>query len=174
MQSARDKEPSTGFTLFELMVVIAVLSLVAMLIIPRLPSTSEGDLKDSARTLAATVRYLGDIAVSTKTGYRLRVNLAAGSMEVSKLLPEGEEAAVSDNLLNSMSLREGIVFEDITTSRLGKQAAGTVTLDFSPLGVEDFVLLHLKTEGSDRHYTVALYPGSGRVEVSEGYQEGLS
>lgn len=163
-----------GFTLVELTMVIAILSLVALLVIPRLPSTTEGDLKDSARNLASTVRYLADLAIATKTGYRLRLNLAAGNTEITRILPSGEEVEARDSLLNRQPLREGIVFEDITISRAGKQTAGTVILDFSPLGVDDFVLFHLKSEISDRYYTVALYPGSGRVEVSEGYQEGVS
>jgi len=45
-------------------------------------------------------------------------------------------------------------------------------LSFNPLGPEDFTVIHLKSEDGARYYTVALYPGSGRVTVLEGYQEG--
>ncbi len=163
-----------GFTLVELAVVVAILSLAALLVVPRLPSTTEGDIRDSARSLASTVRYLSDLAIATKTGYRLRLNLADGNTEVMRILASGEETAAQDSFLNRQPLREGIVFEDITTSRAGRQTGGTVILDFSPLGVDDFVLFHLKAETGGRYYTVALYPGSGRVEVFEGYQEGVS
>ncbi len=173
MSAKRETNGLSGFTLVELTVVIAILSLVALLVIPRLPSTTDGDLKDSARNLAATVRYLTDLAVATKTGYRLRLNLAAGNAEITRILPEGQEAAAQDSFLHRQPLREGIVIADITAARAGRQTTGTVTLDFSPLGVEDFVLIHLKAERGDRYYTVALYPGSGRVEVFEGYQEGV-
>ena len=173
MSAKKETKRLAGFTLVELTVVIAILSLVALLVIPRLPSATDRDLKGAARNLAATVRYLTDLAVTTKTGYRLRLNLAAGNTEITRILPEDREAAARDSFLHRQPLREGIVFADITAARAGRQTAGTVTLDFSPLGVEDFVLIHLKAERGDRYYTVALYPGSGRVEVSEGYQEGV-
>lgn len=173
MSAKRYTKRLSGFTLVELTVVVAILSLVALLVIPRLPSTTDGDLKNSARSLAATIRYLTDLAVATKTGYRLRLHLAAGNAEITRILPEGREAAAQDSFLHRQPLRKGIVFADITASRAGRQTAGTVALDFSPLGVEDFVLIHLKAESGNRYYSVALYPGSGRVEVSEGYREGV-
>jgi general secretion pathway protein H len=161
-----------GFTLIELTVVIVILSVVALMILPRLPFAHEGNLKASARTLAATLRYLEDRAIATKTFYRLRITIADGIMEVTRVLPENEEMAVTDVLLHNLALREGVGIADITTSRLGKQTGGKVALDFSPVGPEEFIVIHLKSEDGSRHYTVALYPGSGRVTVSEGYQEG--
>jgi general secretion pathway protein H len=161
-----------GFTLIELMVVIVILSVVALLIFPRLPSVHEGDLKTSARTLAAGLRYLEDKAISTKQYYRLRVNFSTGEMKVTRVIPENEEVAETDEVLSRLSLVDRTGFADITTSRLGKQSEGEAVLDFSPLGAADFVVFHLKSEDGTLFYTVVLYPGSGRVSVLEGYQDG--
>jgi general secretion pathway protein H len=162
----------TGFTLIELTVVIVILSVLALLVFPRLPFVHQGDLKTSARTLAAALRYLGDRAITTKNRYRLRVSLLDGSMKVTRVIQEGDEAAVTDEILNHLSLRKGIGVADISTSRLGKLSEGEAVLSFSPLGPEEFAVIHLKSEDGSRFYTVALYPGSGRVAVLEGYQEG--
>lgn len=161
-----------GFTLIELTVVIVILSVLAVLVFPRLPFAREGDLKTSARALAATLRYLGDRAITTKSRYRLRINFQDRGMTVTRIIQDGEEVAVTDVLLNRLSLRKGISFADIATSRLGKVSEGETVLSFSPLGAEEFTVIHLISEDGARYYTVALYPGSGRVTVLEGYQEG--
>jgi general secretion pathway protein H len=161
-----------GFTLIELTVVIVILSVVALLVAPRLPFAHERDLSTSARTLAGTLRYLENLAIASKQYYRLRVKILDGSMEVTRVLPEAEEAAVTDVALTNLALREGVGFADITSSRLGTISEGEAVLDFSPLGADEFLLFHLKSEDGKRFFTVALYPGSGRVEVSEGYREG--
>ncbi|HOI15958.1 MAG TPA: prepilin-type N-terminal cleavage/methylation domain-containing protein [Geobacteraceae bacterium] len=161
-----------GFTLIELTVVIFILGLVALLVVPRLPFAQERDLGTTARTFAGTLRYLQNHAISTKMYYRLRIRILDGAMEVMRVLPEDEEVAVTDPALMKLALREGVEFADITTSRLGKISEGEAAIDFSPLGADEFLLFHLKSQAGSRFFTVALYPGSGRVEVLEGYQEG--
>lgn len=161
-----------GFTLIELTVVIVILSVIAVMVLPRLPFAGERDLKTSARTLASSLRYLGDLAISSKQQYRLRITLLNDEATVTRVIPEGDELAVSDGMLNHLSLLEGIVFSDVVTPHLGKIVEGEAVLDFGPLGVEELAVIHLKRLEDSRFYTVAVYPGSGRVIVLEGYQEG--
>jgi general secretion pathway protein H len=158
--------------LIEMTVVIVILSVIAVVVLPRLPFANERNLKTSARTLAASLRYLGDLAISTKQHYRLRITLPNNEIAVIRVLPEGDELAVSDSALNQLALLDGVVFGDIETPRLGKITEGEAVLDFGPLGVEDLAVLHLKRSDDARYYTVAVYPGSGRITVLEGYQEG--
>lgn len=161
-----------GFTLIELTVVLVILSVVALLVIPRLPIAREGDLRTSARTLAATLRYLGNQAIADKNRYRLRISLIDQGMKVTRVIQEGDEVAVTDELLNRISLREGVEVADVVSSRLGTVSSGELVLNFSPLGAEEFTVIHLKSGEKAAYYTVALYPGSGRVSVLEGYQDG--
>ncbi len=162
-----------GFTLIELTVVIVILSVVALLVIPRLPIASERDLRTSARTLAATLRYLGNLAIADKNRYRLRISLIDRDMTVTRVIQDGDEVAVTDAMLKRLSLREGVEVADVVTSRLGTvSAGGEAVLNFTPLGAEEFTVIHLKSGEKPVYYTVALYPGSGRVSVLEGYQEG--
>lgn len=172
---SRPRKPEilqAGFTLLEMMVVIVILSVIAVVVLPRLPFSQERDLKTSARNLAASLRYLGDLAISTKQHYRLRITLLNNEMAVTRVIPEGDDLAVTDSALNQLALLDGVVFADIETPRLGKVTEGETVLDFGPLGVEDLAVIHLKRSDDSRYYTVAVYPGSGRITVLEGYQEG--
>lgn len=160
---------SGGFTLIELVVVLAILATVALLVFPRLPSTDATNLRGSARALAATIRYTGDKAVTAKSAYRLRINLTDNRLAVIKMV-NGEESTDSDPFFSRQILADGINVEDITIPRLGKISAGEVTVNFGPGGLEDFVVFHLK--GShDNHFTVTAYPQNGKVKVEEGYRE---
>lgn len=161
-----------GFTLIELTVVIVILSVVALLVIPRLPIAREGDLRTSARNLGATLRYLSNLAIADKNRYRLRIEFIDRRMTVTRVIQEGDEVAVTDQMLNRLSLREGVEVADVVTSRVGTLAEGEAVLDFSPLGAEEFTVIHLKSGEEPSYYTVALYPGSGRVTVLDGYQDG--
>ncbi len=160
---------SGGFTLIEMVVVLAILAMVALLVFPRLPSTGATDLRNSARNLAAMIRYVEDKAVTTKSAYRLRVNLSDTRLTVVKIV-DGEEGIDSDPFFSRQILSDGINVEDVTVPRLGKVATGEVSINFGPGGLEDFAVIHLKGN-HDSHFTVTAYPQNGKVKVEEGYQE---
>jgi general secretion pathway protein H len=158
-----------GFTLIEMVVVIVVISLTAMIVLPLLPSTDAANLRSSARSLAAVVRYLGDRSVTTKSPYRMVLNLTDNRITVKKIV-NGEETTPEDPFFARRFLTEGIQIEDVEIPRLGKLGEGTVNIDFSGAGLVDMVIIHLKGS-KDRQLTVSALPGGGRVEVREGYQE---
>jgi general secretion pathway protein H len=159
----------SGFTLIEMVVVIAIIAMAALLVLPRLPSTDTSNLRGSARSLAAMIRYLGDKSITSKSAYRLQLNLADSSLAVRKVV-NGEESTDSDPFFSRRILADGISIEDVRIPRLGKLSTGEVTVGFGPSGLEDFVIIHLK--GSrDNHFTVTAYPQNGKVKVGEGYQE---
>ena len=151
------------------MVVILIVSIAAMLVLPRLPATESTKLKNTARNLATGIRFLNDQAIVTKGVYRLELNMTDNSTKVSKISATGEELAPDDQFLNRQLVEEGITIEDVTTPRLGKVSEGQVLLPFGPGGNPDGIMIHLK--GGEQHYTVIAYPAGGKVKVLEGYQE---
>lgn len=161
---------SAGFTLIELMVVIAILSMVVLVVLPRLPSTESGKLRSSARSLASGIRFLSDQAVTTKSIYRMHLSLADSTIVVKKLTAGGEETTADDQFLNKRFIAEGITIEDVIIPRLGKVADGEVIVHFGPGGLGEFTTVHLKGNSSE-HYTVTAYPNNGKVKVEQGYQE---
>lgn len=158
-----------GFTLIEIVVVLFVISLAAMLVFPRLPSTDSHDLRTAARSLAATFRYLQDQAIATKTHYRLHFNIAENSIAIRKVAGS-EETAPDDTFLAKRGLAGSIALQDVQIPRLGTVGEGEVTIDFGAGGLEDLVTVHLKSPGGGS-MTVMAYPQNGKVQVAEGYQE---
>ena len=160
---------SAGFTLIEMTVVIVIISLVALLVLPLLPSSDAANLRSSARQLSTVIRYLGDRSVTTKTHYRMQVDLTDNRISVKKIV-NGEETAPEDPFFARKFLADGVTIEDVETARQGKLGEGAVDVDFGVAGLGDFIVIHLKGT-KESHFTVTALPYGGRVEVLDGYQE---
>ena len=158
-----------GFTLVELAVVIVIISLAAFIVLPLLPSTDAANLRTSARSLAAVIRYLGDRSVTTKVPYRMQVDVTGNSITVKKIV-NGEETPPDDPFFSRRFLGDRVTVEDVEIPRLGKLGEGMVDVDFGVAGLGEYIVIHLKGE-KESHFTVTALPGGGRVEVLEGYQE---
>ena len=151
------------------MVVILILAFSAAIVIPRLPSTDGTRLRNSARNVAAGIRFMSDQGIITKNVYRLQFNFAENSTRISKLSATGEELPPDDQFMNRRLIEEGISIEDVTVPQLGKVSEGEVLIPFGPAGTPECITIHLK--GGDKHFTVIAYPAGGKVKVLEGYQE---
>ncbi|MDA8415137.1 MAG: type II secretion system protein [Desulfobacteraceae bacterium] len=159
-----------GFTLIEIAVVLAIIGMLLMLVLPRLPSTGQEDLKVSARTLAATLRYMEDRAATGRTTYYLHMEPGTDNIKVQEAAADGSEMEPTDPLLQKRPVKEGIVVADVFVPRLGKVVDGTIRLDVGNGGLRDFVVIHLRSpEG--KFWTVMAFPSSGKVKVFDGYQE---
>jgi hypothetical protein len=150
-------------------VVIVIISMVAIIVLPLLPSTGAADLKNSARRLSTVVRYLGERSVTTKTPYRMRLDLNDSTVVIKKIV-EGEETNPEDPFFSRNILDDGVSIEDIEIQRLGKLGEGVINVDFGAAGLGEFIVIHLKGE-KDGRFTVTAFPYGGRVEVLEGYRE---
>jgi len=159
-----------GFTLIEIAVVMAIIGMVLMLVIPRLPSSDSESLKISARTLASTLRYMQDRAATGRTTYYLRMEPGTDSVKVMEAAADGSEKRPDDPLLQKRPVKEGIIVADVTIPRLGKINDGQVRLDVAAGGLRDFVVIHLRSP-DNRFWTVMAFPASGKVKVYDGYRE---
>jgi general secretion pathway protein H len=159
-----------GFTLIEIAVVLAIIGMVLMLVMPRLPSSEQENLKVSARTLAATIRYMQDRAATGRTTYYLRMEPGTDSVKVLEAAADGSEKDPQDPLLRKNPVKAGIVVADVTIPRLGKINDGMLRLDVGGAGLRDFVVIHLRSP-DNTFWTVMAYPASGKVKVFDGYRE---
>ncbi len=146
---------SGGFTLLELLVVVAVLALVLAVAVPSLTGIGESRMKSDAKRLASIVRYLNDSAISTKNTLNMKITFADKVIQYGG--PEGDRSEKFD-LLSGIDLQSrGLVSE------------GEVTVFFSPVGASESFTLHLKEDKTGM--SVAFNSMSGRVRITKSDEE---
>lgn len=160
----------SGFTLIEIAIVMAIIGMVMLLVVPRLPSSDQENLKISARTLASTLRYLQERAATSRTGYYLSLAPGTESVKIAEIGGDGGAKEPEDPLLQKSPLKEGIIVADVRIPRLGKVSDGELRIDVGAGGVRDFVTIHLRS-AEGQFWTVMLFPSGGKVKAYEGYLE---
>jgi len=167
---ARGKGCQAGFTLIEIAVVLVIISMVMLLVLPRLPSSDGENLKISARTLASTLRYLQERAATSGSVYYLELAPGTESVKIVEIGADGSDKEPSDPLLQKSPVKEGIIIADVRIPRLGKVSDGQLRVDVGVGGIRDFVTIHLlSAEG--KFWTVMVFPSGGKVKLYEGYLE---
>ncbi|NTV49395.1 MAG: type II secretion system protein [Geobacteraceae bacterium] len=159
-----------GFTLIEIAVVMAIIGMVLLLVVPRLPSSDQENLKISARTLASTLRYLQERAATSRTGYYVTLTPGTESLKIAEIGTDGSAKEPFDPLLRKSPIKDGIVVSDVRIPRLGKISDGQLRIDIGVAGVRDFITVHLRSTAG-QFWTVMAFPSGGKVKAYEGYLE---
>jgi general secretion pathway protein H len=161
-----------GFTLIEIAVVMAIISMVMLLVIPRLPSSDQENLKISARTLASTLRYMQERATTTAShsGYYLMLAPGTETVKILEIGGDGNSKEPADPLLQKSPMKEGIAVADVRIPRLGKVVDGQLRVVVGAGGIRDFVTIHLRSAGG-QFWTVMAFPSGGKVKALDGYIE---
>ena len=159
-----------GFTLIEIAIVMAIIGMVMLLVLPRLPTSDQENLKISARTLASTLRYMQERAATSRTPYALTLTPGTESVKITETGADGSARDPSDPLLQKSPVKEGIIVADVRIPRLGKVNEGELRIDVGVAGVRDFVTIHLRS-AAGQFWTVMAFPSGGKVKVYEGYLE---
>jgi general secretion pathway protein H len=162
----------SGFTLIEIAIVMAIIGMVMLLVLPRLPSSDQENLKVSARTLASTLRYLQERAATTKSqrGYYLILEPGTETVKILEIGGDGNSIEPADPLLQKSPIKEGITVADVRIPRLGKVINGQLRVNVGVGGIRDFVTIHLRSAGG-QFWTVMTFPSGGKVKDLEGYIE---
>jgi len=164
------KPGQSGFTLIEMVVVLAILAMTTLLVLPRLPDTSGVSLKTSARTLATTMRYVRDQVAVTRLPHRFRFFPGEGKISVTTLPPGGTEKPSDDPFLGRPILSDGITVSDVQIPRLGKVSSGELMVDIGPAGFGEVTVIHLRESGG-KQMTVTAFPFGGQIKAEDGYME---
>lgn len=168
--SSVHKLNKSGFTLIEIVVVLAIVAMLLVVVVPRLPSSDDENLKISARTLASTLRYIQDRSATSRTTYFLVIEPGSDVIKILESAADGSDKNPDDPLLRQSPIKEGILISDVIIPRLGKVNEGQLRLTIGMGGLRDFTVFHLQSRGNN-FWTVMGFPSSGKVKVYEGYQE---
>ena len=124
----RTTEDFSGFTLFELLIVILIISLISALVMPRMAASLPGvQLKSTARAVAASLRYARSKSVYESTPY-----IAIFDNTQKRLAVESIETPIDAAELNGIR-------EILNRSHLEKVYEFPAGIDFGVLDNNDAV-----------------------------------
>jgi prepilin-type N-terminal cleavage/methylation domain-containing protein len=156
-----------GFTLLELIAVIAILAGLMALVLPRFADVGTAFLRTDAGRLTSLIRYTNDAAATKKIYFRMSFDLEADEVTVELSDDATEYRVVPDPAMRGIRLSRGVGFKDIVTPGLGAVDYGTIRVVFSPGGLSEPFTVHLGSSSEVK--TITYNPFSGRVKVAEGY-----
>jgi prepilin-type N-terminal cleavage/methylation domain-containing protein len=131
-----------GFTLMELMVVMALLTIMLVFSIPRLHETFFlNDRKTSSRWITGKIQMLKEAAVSKQKDYRLHFDLDTDHYwETDESMPDED---LENAAIHTKPLPDGLKIADIEFPDNGKVSSGRTHIDFYKDGYSDKALIHV-------------------------------
>lgn len=170
MSDAWKSQPAraAGFTLVEIIIVIALMGLVLSLVLPRMGTA--GTVSSASRQLIGMIRALSITASATQKTYRLYLDLDQQAYWAVVVESDGERPPVDASLAQRVSLPAHIQLRDATTLHQGKVVVGRAMIQFYPTGRAERSVIHL-SDAAPTTLTLVLNPLTGGVQVSDGYME---
>lgn len=104
-----------GFTLIEMVVVIAMMGLMMTIAIPRLGSTAKGRVRQSAQQMAQDLELARTRALTTRSAVRVLFNTAAGTYKPyldynrDSVFAQSQAENDSSRTFNQHALQSGVV-----------------------------------------------------------------
>ena len=165
----KDRSDS-GFTYLELVVVMAILSLLFFFSLPRLDSYLFTDpSKKVARLIAATVQDLKRRASTNRKEYRLYIAPDTGELWVTDAIMD--EAKALESRKNGFTIPEDMTMTLRGLSPSSENASGEVMVRFYPLGYSDGVDI-LLTYGEET-LRLEVEPFLSQVEIVMEDEDGF-
>ena len=184
-----------GFTLIEIIVVVALIALITVIALPNISAVFKVSLKSSAREVANLTKEAYNAAVITGRVHRVVYDLGeqqywvesgpAGLMldtveskeaeERRKKFKQEDEKHTSpfgiDKTISrkKRTLPRGVEFEDVETEQSKEPIAeGLAYTHFFPHGISEQTLIHLK-DTSNHRITLHVAPILGRTRFIDGH-----
>ncbi|MBC7692456.1 MAG: prepilin-type N-terminal cleavage/methylation domain-containing protein [Methylotenera sp.] len=185
-----------GFTLIEMLVVIALIGLIGLFAIPSISGVFKLSLGTATREMASVIKETYNSTAMTKKVHRLVYDFKAGQYWVesgpeSLLLdtadtrqkeerrrrftkPNEKEEPSAFTLDKSvtrkkLTLPRGVEFEDVVTEQTKEPLTeGKGYTHFFPHGIIEQTVIHLK-DNANHHVTLVIQPLVGRTHLIERY-----
>lgn len=186
---------NSGFTLVELLIVVALIALIGTMAVPGISNTFKISLQTATREIASTIKETYNASMMTKRVYRIVYDLkeqaywvefgpASLALDTEESLKheermnrfkkekkeEGPSFQMATNITRSKkSLPRGVTFKDIKTEQAKELATeGTVYTHFFPHGMIEQTVVHLQ-DNSQHQSTLWVQPLVGRTRVIDRY-----
>lgn len=155
-----------AFTFIEICVVLAIMSVVMLIVLPRLSLFDAMSLDFEARRAAALFRYLDAAASAKKKYYMVRFHSAQKVLEVSSSANGVDFTRTPGDIPGGFALSSGTKLLAVTIEGFGKIDSADAAVVFNPgAGAEAFTLALGK---NGRIVIISYNPYSGRVKIMEG------
>lgn len=161
---------SHGFSLLELIAVIAVIGITLAFALPRLPSLEGRRLESDAGRLALLASFTGERAAATRSQYRLHFDLSGAAVRVEVSGDGKEFTPVSEPVARGVRLSPGIEIDEVFSPGLGPVRRGEAVIDITSAGGPPF---EVTLSSGERKALVSYNPYTGKSSVSfqlEGFQ----
>jgi prepilin-type N-terminal cleavage/methylation domain-containing protein len=138
-----------GFTLIEMIVVTALISIMLMVAIPRLEGGLFSDGSDeTARWVIVTVRGLKEKAVVENKTYLLNVSPDVQRLWITEAGMGDADADAAREA--GYSLPRGVNIDHVAFSQAERVSSGTISIAFYPKGYSDKAVIRMRTDDGDR------------------------
>ena len=155
-----------GFTLMELMVVIALLTIMLVFSIPRLHETFFlDDSKTSSRWITAKIQMLKEAAVSKQKDYKLHFDLDTDHYWETDASMQEED--LENAAIHTKPLPDGLKIADIEFPDNGKVSSGRTQINFYKNGYSDKALIHVMD--GDAYVSYLIEPFLSEIQRFETY-----
>lgn len=198
VQKVASAVKTAGFTLIEMLVVLAIIVLMMMLVLPSITSYFQLSLNSANRELATTIRQAYNAALLTGNVYRVAYDLKEQQYWVEygppnellstkesiekekrrKRIAGNTEGKTKSNFSmdteitrKKTKLPAGVEFQDIITEESPEPfTEGQAFTHFFPHGVGEQTIIHLK-DSSKHHATLSIEPLLGKTDAYDRYVE---
>ena len=159
-----------GFTLIELIVVTALISIMLVVAIPRLEGGLFSDGSDeTARWIIANVRNLKEKAIIEKKTYLLNVSPDVQRLWITEVGMADADADAAREA--GYSMPRGVNIDHVAFSQTERLSSGTIPIAFYPKGYSDKAVIRVRTEDGDR-LAFFIEPFLSRVNLVRGPEGG--
>ncbi len=154
---------SHGFSLLELIAVIAVIGVTLAFVLPRFQSLGDRRLESDADRLALLASFIGERAVATRSQYRIHFDLAGAAVRVEASADGREFTRVTEPVARGGKLSPGVEIGEVFSPGLGRVSRGEAFVALTSRGSDPFEVTLLS---GGRKAVVSYNPYTGKASLS--------
>lgn len=136
-----------GYTLIELIVVLAILGIMSAVILPKIHLIERYKLKSQAETLAEDIRYTQRLAMSENANYYFQIQKKENSYNI-------RSGNIKDKNVKKIYLSKDIKFTEESKSEIKYTSKGTPGMSGT-----------IRLTSNNYRVEITIRPSSGRVTV---------